>query len=45
MIKKKKVLLVCSPYYKDITDNLVSGAVDILKSKSVDYKIINVPEL
>ena len=43
MIKKKKVLLVCSPYYKDITDNLVSGAVDILKSKSVDYKIINVP--
>ena len=26
MIGKKKVLLVCSPYYKDITSNLIKGA-------------------
>ena len=40
---KKKFLLVCSPYYKDITSNLIKGASDFLKSKSVDYKILNVP--
>ncbi|MAK06101.1 MAG: 6,7-dimethyl-8-ribityllumazine synthase [Rhodospirillaceae bacterium] len=40
---KKKILLVCSPYYKDITSNLIKGASDFLKSKSVDYKILNVP--
>ena len=43
MIVKKKVLLVCSPYYKDITDNLIKGASEILKSNSVDYKILYVP--
>ena len=43
MINKNKVMLVCSPYYKDITDNLVNGALDVLTSNSVDYKIINVP--
>ena len=40
---KKKILLVCSPYYKDITSNLIKGASDFLKSKSVDYKLLNVP--
>ena len=43
MIYKKKILLVCSPYYKDITNNLIKGATNLLKSNSVDYKIINVP--
>ena len=43
MIYKKKILLVCSPYYKDITNNLIKGASNLLKSNSVDYKIINVP--
>ena len=43
MIGKKKVLLVCSPYYRDITCNLIKGASDLLESKSVDYNIINVP--
>ena len=43
MIDKKKILLVCSPYYKDIANNLVKGASDFLESKSVDYKIVNVP--
>ena len=43
MIDKKKILLVCSPYYRDITSNLIKGASDLLKSNSVDYKILNVP--
>ena len=43
MFKNKKVLLVCSPYYKKITQNLLDGAVGVLKSNSVEYKIIHVP--
>ena len=43
MIDKKKILLVCSPYYKDVTSNLIKGASDLLEAKSVDYKILNVP--
>ena len=29
MVNKKNVLLVCSPYYKDITNNLIDGAKEI----------------
>ena len=43
MILKKKILLVCSPYYKKITNNLIRGASDLLKSKTVDYEVLNVP--
>ena len=43
MFTNKKVLLVCSPYYKNITQNLIKGAIKVLKSNSVEYKIINVP--
>ncbi len=43
MINKRKVLLVCSPYYKNITDNLIEGASHILTSNSVEYKILYVP--
>ena len=43
MYEKKKILLVCSPYYKKITQNLVKGAVEVLNSNSIEYKIINVP--
>jgi 6,7-dimethyl-8-ribityllumazine synthase len=43
MIGKKKVLLVCSPYYKDVTSNLIKGASVLLESKSVSYNILNVP--
>ena len=43
MIENKKVLLVCSPYYKDITENLIKGASQILKRNYVEFKIINVP--
>ena len=37
------ILLVCSPYYKLICDNLVKGAIDLLKSKSIKYNLIFVP--
>ena len=43
MFTNKKVLVVCSPYYKDITQNLIKGATMVLRSNSVEYKIINVP--
>ena len=43
MINKKKVLLVCSPYYQNITNNLIEGAIKVLKSYSVEYKVLNVP--
>ena len=43
MLYKKKVLLVCSPYYKEITDNLILGASKVLQAKNIEYKILNVP--
>ena len=43
MYKNLKILLVCSPYYKKITENLVKGALEVLKSYSIQYKIIHVP--
>ena len=43
MYKNLKILLVCSPYYKKITENLVKGALEVLKSYSIEYKIIHVP--
>ena len=43
MSLKKNVLLVCSPYYKQITDNLIVGATEVLISKSINYKILYVP--
>ena len=43
MNNKKNILLVCSPYYQDITCNLIKGASDLLKSNSIDFKILNVP--
>ncbi len=43
MTFKKNILLVCSPYYKEITDNLIEGASKILKSKLINYEIIYVP--
>ena len=43
MFENKKVLLVCSPYYKEITENLIRGASQVLKKNSVEFKLINVP--
>ena len=43
MSLNKNVLLVCSPYYIDVTKNLIAGATKILASKSVNYNILYVP--
>ena len=43
MNKKLNILIVCSPYYEIITKNLINGATEVLKSKSIDYEIISVP--
>ena len=38
-----KILLVCSPYYEEITNNLIKGASNFLKSKSIKYETLFVP--
>ena len=43
MLNKRKILLVCSPYYKNITDNLIEGASSVLTSKLINFNILNVP--
>ena len=43
MIKKLKILLVCSPYYQTITENLITGASEVLNSKLIDFETIYVP--
>ena len=43
MKNKIKILLVCSPYYKIISENLIIGATELLEAKSFDYEIIYVP--
>ena len=40
--KKLKICLVSAPYYKDITDNLVCGALAILKKIKADTEIVEV---
>ena len=43
MGKKLNVLLVCSPYYKLISENLIKGASEVLNEKSINYDILFVP--
>ena len=40
---KKKILIVSSNYYSDISNNLETGAIDILKEYGFEYKLINSP--
>ncbi len=40
---KKKILIVASNYYKQITQNLIEGATNNLKIKKKDIKIIKIP--
>ena len=42
-MSKIKVLLVCSPYYQNVTNNLIEGASKVLITNLVEYKILNVP--
>ncbi|WP_438959117.1 6,7-dimethyl-8-ribityllumazine synthase [Nereida sp.] len=38
-----KILIVRSPYYKDIADNLVAGAVAALEAAGATHEMIDVP--
>ena len=39
----KKILIVSSNYYQDISNNLERGAIDTLKENSFVYELINAP--
>ena len=43
IISQQKILLVCSPYYQDITKNFIGGASNVLVSRSIKYDILHVP--
>ncbi|MDC0093324.1 6,7-dimethyl-8-ribityllumazine synthase [Alphaproteobacteria bacterium] len=43
MSSSLNILLVCSPYYKEITNNLIIGATEVLLSKSINFKTLYVP--
>ena len=40
--EKLKICLVSAPYYKDVTDNLISGALNVLKKIKADTEIVEV---
>ena len=40
--KKLRICIVSAPYYNDITDNLVRGALNVLKKIKADTEIIEV---
>ena len=40
--KKLKICLVSAPYYKDITDNIIRGALHVLKKIKADTEIVEV---
>ena len=39
----KPILLVVAPYYKDITNTLIKGAIDLLETNGIAYETIEVP--
>ncbi len=39
---KLKICIVSAPYYKDITDNLIRGALNVLKKIEADTEIVEV---
>ena len=40
--QKLKICIVSAPYYKDITENLIRGALNVLKRINADTEIIEV---
>jgi len=38
-----KLLIVAAPFYRDIADNLIKGAVDELTASGASYELIEVP--
>ena len=43
MEKPTKILIVVSPYYKDIADNMVAGAIAEIEASGATHEIIEVP--
>lgn len=43
MEKPTKILIVVSPYYKDIADNMIAGAVAEIEASGATYEIVEVP--
>ena len=41
--KPVKLLIVVSPYYKDIADHMLAGAVTEIEAASGNYEVIEVP--
>ena len=39
----KKVLIISSNFYPEISDNLIKGATKFLESKKCQYEILSVP--
>ena len=40
---RKKILIVSSNYYPDISNNLETGAINVLKENELEYDLINAP--
>ena len=40
--EKLKICIVSAPYYKDITENLIQGALNVLKRINADTEIVEV---
>ena len=40
--KKLKICLVSAPYYKEITDNLIRGALNVLEKIKADTEVVEV---
>ena len=40
--EKLKICLVSAPYYKEITDNLIRGALNVLKKIKADTEVVEV---
>ena len=40
--EKLNICLVSAPYYKDITDNLIQGALNVLRNINADTEIVEV---
>ena len=38
-----KLLIVASPYYKDISDNQVAGAIAVAEAVGATHEIVHVP--
>lgn len=41
--KPVKILIVVSPYYKDIADNMVAGAVAEIEAAGGTHEVVQVP--